>query len=48
MDINEVADKVMAILRKLKEDTRVVVNEEAQLLPEQLEQPKELEKQTDV
>lgn len=45
MDINEMADKVMGILRKLEEDTKEAAKEGAQLPPEQ---PKEPEKQTDV
>lgn len=42
MDINEMADKVMGILRKLEEDTKEAAKEGAQLPPEQA---KESEKQ---
>ncbi|QTR50835.1 hypothetical protein [Candidatus Thiothrix anitrata] len=41
MDINEMADKVMGILRKLEEDTKEAAKEGAQSPPEQ---PKESEK----
>lgn len=33
MDINEMADKVMAILRNLEEDTKAAVKEGAQSAP---------------
>ena len=44
MDINEMADKVMGILRKLEEDTKAAAKEGAQLPPEQPKEPEKQEK----
>lgn len=46
MDINEMADKVMAILRKLEEDTKAATREGGQSSPPQ-EQPQASDSQSD-